>query len=81
METGFKSIRWDGIELKALGVAVSWEGDNPVPHDTDEEYYSQDDFCEDSETFEAFEWLADLLRVEMATDQIFIIEMEQDPTH
>ena len=81
METGFRSVRWDGIELKALGVAVIWEGDNPVPHDTDEEYYTADEFTEDSSTYEAFQTLADLLRVELATDQVIFIEMGEEPLH
>jgi len=81
METGFRSIKWDGIELKALGVAVSWEGDEPVPHESDVEYYSQDDFSEDSDTFESFEALADLLRVELPPDQTYIIEIGEDPLH
>jgi hypothetical protein len=80
MQCGFCAIRWNGIELLAMGAAVIWEDGKPVPTD-DMAYYSADDFEPDTSTYDAFESLTDLLCVELPTSGVYVFELAEDDLH
>jgi hypothetical protein len=83
MERGFCAIRWDGIELLAMGSATVWEDGKYVATD-DFQYYSADDFETNTSTYEAFESLTDLLCVELPTTPkgVYVFELNlEDGLH
>jgi hypothetical protein len=80
MQCGFCAIRWDGIELLALGSAVKWDDGKPIPTD-DSEYYSQEEFEPETSTYAAFGALEDMLCVELPTKDVHVFELIENDLH